>query len=57
MGQIVPDVVERYLSALNRFGEYNERLNTHSELMTVTLPLRDGVAISLKTPPESRPTR
>jgi hypothetical protein len=29
-------------------AEYNERLNTRPELMTAIVPLRDGVAISVK---------
>ena len=29
-------------------AEYNERLNAHPELMTAIVPLRDGVAISVK---------
>ena len=29
-------------------AEYNERLNAHPQLMTTTIPLRDGVAISVK---------
>ena len=29
-------------------AEYNNRLNTHPELMTATVPLRDGVSISIK---------
>ena len=29
-------------------AEYNERINTHPELLTSIVPLRDGVAISLK---------
>ena len=28
--------------------EFNERINTHPALMTTTVPLRDGVAISVK---------
>ena len=28
--------------------EYNQRLNTHAGLMTSVVPLRDGVAISVK---------
>jgi predicted O-methyltransferase YrrM len=28
--------------------EYNERLNAHPQLITSTVPLRDGVAISVK---------
>jgi predicted O-methyltransferase YrrM len=30
--------------------EYNERVNHHPQLMTVIVPLRDGVAISVKKP-------
>jgi predicted O-methyltransferase YrrM len=30
-------------------AEYNERINTHPQLLTSIVPLRDGVAISLKT--------
>ena len=29
-------------------AEYNERINTHPQLLTSIVPLRDGVAISLK---------
>lgn len=29
-------------------ADYNERLNSHPALMTATVPLRDGVAISVK---------
>ena len=29
-------------------AEYNERLNAHPQLMTATVPLRDGVAIAVK---------
>ena len=29
-------------------AEYNERLNAHPQLVTATVPLRDGVAISVK---------
>jgi predicted O-methyltransferase YrrM len=29
-------------------AEYNERLNSHPRLMTATVPLRDGVAISVR---------
>jgi predicted O-methyltransferase YrrM len=31
-------------------ADYNERLNAHPQLMTTTVPLRDGVAISVKRP-------
>jgi predicted O-methyltransferase YrrM len=37
-------------------AEYNRRINEHPELMTTTVPLRDGVAISVKRgTPELRP--
>ena len=29
-------------------AEYNQRLNTHPRLITSIVPLRDGVAISVK---------
>jgi predicted O-methyltransferase YrrM len=29
-------------------ADYNERLNAHPQLLTATVPLRDGVAISAK---------
>ena len=29
-------------------AEYNQRLNAHPQLVTATVPLRDGVAISVK---------
>jgi len=29
-------------------AEYNERLNAHADLLTATVPLRDGVAIAVK---------
>jgi predicted O-methyltransferase YrrM len=29
-------------------AEYNERLNAHPRLSTATVPLRDGLAISVK---------
>jgi predicted O-methyltransferase YrrM len=31
-------------------SQYNERINSHPQLMTVIVPLRDGVAISVKRP-------
>ncbi|MGE0449339.1 MAG: O-methyltransferase [Vicinamibacterales bacterium] len=34
-------------------AEYNERLNRHPELMTATVPLRDGVALSVKRPADT----
>ena len=31
-----------------KIAEYNERVNAHPQLITATVPLRDGVAISAK---------
>lgn len=59
-GEVVPGFVvqpRRDPEDTRAIAAYNERLNTHPQLMTVTLPLRDGIAISLKTTPESRATR
>ena len=56
-GEVVPGFVvppRRDREDTRAIAAYNERLNMHPQLMTVTLPLRDGVAISLKTPAESR---
>jgi predicted O-methyltransferase YrrM len=51
------EVVSGFVSAPRRdpedtraISDYNERLNAHPELMTATVPLRDGVAISVKRP-------
>lgn len=59
-GEVVPGFVDpprRDPEDTRAIAAYNERLNAHPQLMTVTLPLRDGVAISLKTPPRSQATR
>lgn len=59
-GEVVPGFVvppRRDPEDTRAIAAYNERLNTHPQLMTVTLPLRDGIAISLKTTPESRAAR
>jgi predicted O-methyltransferase YrrM len=59
-GEVVPGFVvppRRDSEDTRAIAAYNERLNMHPQLMTVTLPLRDGVAISLKTPSESRAAR
>lgn len=59
-GEVVPGFVDpprRDPEDTRAIAAYNERLNTHPQLMTVTLPLRDGVAISLKTSPGSQATR
>ena len=48
------EVVPGYREAPKRdadtlaIADYNERLNHHPELMTVIVPLRDGVAVSVK---------
>jgi predicted O-methyltransferase YrrM len=50
-GEVVPGFVNpprRDQADTRAIAEYNERLNRHPKLMTVTMPLRDGVAISLK---------
>jgi predicted O-methyltransferase YrrM len=59
-GEVVPGFVvppRRDPEDTRAIAAYNERLNTHPQLMTVTFPLRDGIAISLKTTPESRAPR
>ena len=50
-GEVVPGFVNpprRNPADTRAIAEYNERLNRHPQLMTVTIPLRDGVAISLR---------
>jgi predicted O-methyltransferase YrrM len=50
-GEVVPGFVaepKRHADDTRAIAEYNERLNTHPQLMTATIPLRDGVAISVK---------
>jgi len=50
-GEVVPGFLDRKVrdaSDTAAIAEYNERLNTHPRLMTATVPLRDGVAISVK---------
>jgi predicted O-methyltransferase YrrM len=50
-GEVVPGFVERLQrdsSDTKAIAEYNERLNAHPQLITATVPLRDGVAISVK---------
>jgi predicted O-methyltransferase YrrM len=52
-GEVVPGFVaepKKNIEATRAIAEYNERLNSHPELMTSTIPLRDGVAISVKRP-------
>jgi predicted O-methyltransferase YrrM len=51
-GNVVPGFtrsVTRNSADTEAISEYNERLTSHPQLMTVIVPLRDGVAISVKT--------
>jgi predicted O-methyltransferase YrrM len=53
-GEVVPGFKanpERDADDTRAIVEYNERLNRHPQLMTATVPLRDGVAISVKRSP------
>src|SRR5579864_5392470 len=50
-GEVVPGFVtepKREPKDTRAIAEYNERLNANPRLMTATVPLRDGVAISVK---------
>jgi predicted O-methyltransferase YrrM len=50
-GEIVPGFVEtptKNHEDTRAIIEYNQRLNAHPDLLTATVPLRDGVAISVK---------
>jgi len=50
-GEVVPGFLERPQrdsADTKAIAEYNERLNAHPQLVTATVPLRDGVAISVK---------
>lgn len=50
-GEVVPGFVnppQRDAADTRAIADYNERLNTHPQLLTSTVPLRDGVAISVK---------
>jgi predicted O-methyltransferase YrrM len=50
-GEVVPGLrTRRHHDAADTraIHEYNERLSHHPQLMTTTVPLRDGVAISVK---------
>ena len=50
-GEVVPGFItppKRDAADTRAIAEYNERLNRHPELMTTIVPLRDGVAISVK---------
>jgi len=50
-GEVVPGFVsppKRETDDTKAIADYNERLNSHPRLITSTVPLRDGVAISVK---------
>jgi predicted O-methyltransferase YrrM len=50
-GEVVPGFVAtpaKNVDDTRAIAEYNERLNAHPLLVTATVPLRDGVAISVK---------
>ena len=50
-GEVVPGFkskLERSADDTRAIAEYNERLAAHPQLLTATVPLRDGVSISLK---------
>jgi predicted O-methyltransferase YrrM len=50
-GEVVPGYLpapRRDPSETKAIADYNERLNAHPQLQTATVPLRDGVAISVK---------
>jgi predicted O-methyltransferase YrrM len=50
-GEVVPGFVKtprRDRRDTSAIAEYNRRLNAHPRLMTATVPLRDGLAISVK---------
>jgi predicted O-methyltransferase YrrM len=52
-GEVVPGFLERPqrdVTDTKAIAEYNERLNAHPQLVTATVPLRDGVSISVKRP-------
>ena len=51
-GDVVPGFNRRpeHDDGVKEISEYNERLNHHPQLQTVIVPLRDGVAISIKRP-------
>jgi predicted O-methyltransferase YrrM len=50
-GEVVPGFIDRPQrddADTKAIAQYNERLNGHHQLITATVPLRDGVAISVK---------
>ena len=50
-GEVVPGLVDppiRDPGDTRAIAEYNEQLSNHPQLMTALVPLRDGLAISVK---------
>src|SRR5262245_3903527 len=50
-GEVVPGFVatpQRNTEETRAIADYNVRLSSHAQLITTTVPLRDGVAISVK---------
>ena len=49
-GDVIPGFNQKphHDHGISEISEYNERVNHHPQLMTVIIPLRDGVAISVK---------
>jgi predicted O-methyltransferase YrrM len=50
-GEVVPGLVvppRRDPEDTRAIADYNERVNNHPDLMTAIVPLRDGLAISMK---------
>jgi predicted O-methyltransferase YrrM len=50
-GEVVPGFVttaSRNPEETRAIADYNERLNNHPDLMTATVPIRDGLAIAVK---------
>src|SRR5207248_1114120 len=57
-GEVVPgfQTPTRDAADTRAIAEYNDRINAHPQLMTATIPLRDGVAIAVKRgSPELQP--
>jgi predicted O-methyltransferase YrrM len=57
-GEVVPGFQKptRDAADTRAIAEYNDRINAHPQLMTATIPLRDGVAIAVKRgTPELQP--
>ena len=51
-GEVVPGFVaspQRDAADTRAISAYNERINSHPRLMTATVPLRDGLAIAVRT--------